>query len=464
MLTVTDLFCGGGGSTVGASLVPGIKVTMAANHWQTAIEVHQENHPDTEHDCADASQVDPRRYPHTDLLWASPSCTKHSIARGEKYGSESEADAGERSRATMWDVQRFAEVHRYRFIWVENVVEVRKWLGFAGWLKSMDDTGYCVHEAYLNAAHANRAGPGAHQWRDRWFALMHPKGTRCPDVDAWIAPRAQCPACGPTTGRQSWKPGRSAGKYRTQYTYRCRICAAPVAPYVRPSRSIIDWEREAPTIGSRTRPLADKTLRRIQVGLRRYRTALIPVEGRDGKRPLPPSGPLRTVTTRNETGLLVPAGGTWNEDAYPANRPVRTVTTRETTALVVPPFIAELRGGHSDTRPVTEPLSTVCASGNHHGLVVPYHSRTRARPTSEPLMTVTTVDRAGIIPAPAPDINDCGFRMLQPYEYARAQAFPDEYDWMEDRISKRLRVRMIGNAVPPCMARDLVACGVESIT
>ena len=33
-LTVTDLFCGAGGSSTGAVQVPGVTVRMAANHWK----------------------------------------------------------------------------------------------------------------------------------------------------------------------------------------------------------------------------------------------------------------------------------------------------------------------------------------------------------------------------------------------------------------------------------------------
>ncbi|MFE7547808.1 DNA cytosine methyltransferase [Streptomyces gardneri] len=101
---------------------------------------------------------------------------------------------------------------------------------------------------------------------------------------------------------------------------------------------------------------------------------------------------------------------------------------------MVPPYIAELRGGGSKHRPVSEPLATVCASGNHHGLVVPEAS---------------------------PAMETCGFRMLQAQEYAAAMAFPGTYRW---RGSKRDRVRMAGNAVPCNMARDLVARGVEAIS
>jgi DNA (cytosine-5)-methyltransferase 1 len=70
-LTVTDLFCGAGGSSSGL-VAAGYKVVIAANHWQTAIESHQINHPETDHSSADISQVNPGYFPKTDNLWASP--------------------------------------------------------------------------------------------------------------------------------------------------------------------------------------------------------------------------------------------------------------------------------------------------------------------------------------------------------------------------------------------------------
>ncbi|MFD8117032.1 DNA cytosine methyltransferase [Streptomyces microflavus] len=460
MLTLTDLFCGGGGSSTGAALVPGIEVRMAANHWKLAVDVHNENHPNADHDCADLSQVDPRRYPRTDLLWASPSCTKHSIAQGRRF-DEGDVDA-ERSRATMWDVQRFAEHHRYRLIFVENVNEVRKWPGFRGWWLSLEDTGYCLHEVFLNAAFASKLGPAAPQWRDRWFCIMHPKGTRCPDVPEWTSPQAWCPDCDATVGTYQWwkDPSKTAGKYRQQYVFRCQPCGQKVEPAVRQAAEIIDWSRPAQRIGDRARPLADKTMARIRLGLERYGSALVPVEGREGKQPSPVNAPMRTCTARNETGLLVPAGGTWNDTAYPTGEPFRCRTTRESEGVLIPPFIAELRGGGSKTRPVSDPLATVCASGNHHGLVVPYYSTGKAYGTEEPLRTVTTVDRAALVDPTSIVAEDCGFRMLQAEEYAAAMAFPGTYLW---RGSKRDRVRMAGNAVPPNMARDLVACGLATL-
>jgi len=36
-ITVTDLFCGAGGSSLGASWT-GVEIALAMNHWQRAVE------------------------------------------------------------------------------------------------------------------------------------------------------------------------------------------------------------------------------------------------------------------------------------------------------------------------------------------------------------------------------------------------------------------------------------------
>jgi len=47
MVTVTDGFCGAGGSSTGARNA-GAEVRMAINHWSLAIETHNTNHPETD--------------------------------------------------------------------------------------------------------------------------------------------------------------------------------------------------------------------------------------------------------------------------------------------------------------------------------------------------------------------------------------------------------------------------------
>ena len=128
VITATDLFCGAGGSSLGAQ-VAGVELVMASNHWPKAIEVHNTNFPDAGHDCADISQVHPPDTRGTDILLASPECTNHSNAKGvSRQGPEPRPvgrgrPVSDKSRATMWDVHRFVEHHQYDAVIVENVVD-----------------------------------------------------------------------------------------------------------------------------------------------------------------------------------------------------------------------------------------------------------------------------------------------------------------------------------------------------
>lgn len=472
-LTLTDMFCGAGGSSTGAIMVPGVSVRVASNHWDLAIETHNTNHPDTDHICADISQIDPRYFPRTDIGWFSPSCTKHSIAQGKRqqdkqpdlFGETLPDEAAERSRATMWDVVRFAEYHAYEAVIVENVVEVTAWPPFHSWLLAMRSIGYDHEVIMLNSMHAQAHGPGAPQSRDRFYCVFWLRGNRRPDLAGITRPAAVCPDCGPVRAVQSWKnPDRPRiGKYRQQYVYRCPNIACRnriVEPAARPASDIIDWTLLGTRIGDRDRPLAAKTMARITAGIEKYwihtPALAVPVEGRDGKQAAPVDGPLRTMTTRSETGLAL---------------------------------IAELRGGGSTARPASDPLATVTASGNHHGLVTTYYRNGGIRSTDEALATVTTVERHGLItpaggtwrdratpttepiPArttresdgiatPGVDLADVRFRMLEPREIAAAMDFPDGYVILGNR---REQVRQSGNAVTPPAARDLVAAVAESL-
>lgn len=517
-LTMTDLFCGAGGSSSGAIQVPGVEVRMAANHWELAVRTHNTNHPGADHDCADISQVDPRRYPVTDLLWASPECTNHSQAKGRKradqqpdlYGEVLPDDAADRSRATMFDVPRFVEVamlrgRPYRGFVVENVVEVRDWIYFDAWRMALTAAGYCLHFVCLNSAYAQGLGQPAPQSRDRAYIVGHLATGRCPDLDRWIRPTAWCPKCERAVrAMQAWKrPDRPAwGRYRKQYVYRCPNVSCRneiVEPGYLPAASVIDWANLGDRIGDRRRPLAPKTLDRIRAGLRKYgRHLTVPVEGRTGVNARPVDQPLRTQTGRNETalviemrnnktanlaswpfstmcaggghhGLLVPAGGTWNDAAALTVEPFRTRTTRETEGIVMPAaFVMRnntARPGDAGylSTPVGEPLRTITTAG-HQSLVhlpwmiVDYNGP--ARPVGEPLPTQTTVEGDGVCSV-EDAVEDCLFRMLTPGEIQGAMAFDPAYEVLGN---KREQVRQLGNAVTPPAARDLIAALAEAIT
>ena len=502
-LTLTDLFCGAGGSSTGAIQNPGVIVRIASNHWDLAVETHNQNHPDTDHLCADLTAIDPRYFPATDILWASPECTNHSVAQGRKrarqpdlFGEILPDAAAERSRATMWDVPRFAEVHRYQAVIVENVVDAWHWVPFRAWLMAMDSLGYDHHIVMLNSMHAQVYGAGAPQSRDRMYIVFWRKGNPRPDIERVVRPTAICAECGQVSAMQAFKKSDSWGRFRAQYVYRCPNVACRnriVEPAFRPAADIIDWTLEGVRIGDRTKPLAPKTMARIQAGIDRYwAPLLVPVEGRDGKSAQPIAVPARTMTTRNETGLVVPCGGTWRENAAPTTAPISTRTTRETDGLA---FIAELRGGGSKHRAVTEPLATVTASGNHHGLVTTYYGNGGTTPTGAPLPTCTTVDRHALLmryntargdqgqmstpvdepirtvtttghqslldaDRPTVDITNVRFRMLEPREIIAAMDFPADYVVLGNR---REQCRQAGNAVTPPAARDLVGLVAESL-
>jgi len=535
-LTMTDLFCGAGGSSTGAVAVPGVTVRLAANHWDLAIETHNANHPDTDHLLADISQTDPRYVPRTDMLWASPECTNHSQAKGRKkifqadlFGDNLPDEAAERSRATMWDVVRFTEVHQYRAVIVENVVDVLKWAPdgaapgvlFDAWLNTMRAMGYDHRLISLNSMHAQTMGLPAPQSRDRLYIAFWRVGERAPDFERMQRPRAWCPSCGEVVeSLQTWKrAGARAGKYRSQYHYRCpkHSCRGQIVePAWLPASSIIDWTVPGQRIGDRDKPLADKTMRRIQMGIDRYWSPVTvemangydaadpkhPAYGRPGSyyRAWPTYDVLRTIPAEVESKALayapvmVPVEGRDGKEPASMLYPTRTMTTRNETGIAYPPFLTELRGGGSTVRLASDALSTVSAGGNHHGLVMPYYGNGQVQPTDRALPTVTTLDRHALItrmntnrgdqsslttPDFEPirtltaagnqalltgqtvDIDDVHFRMLEPAEIKQAMAFPADYLMLGNR---REQVKLSGNAVTPPAARDLIAAVSAAIT
>ncbi|MDX2650271.1 hypothetical protein PV341_43325 [Streptomyces sp. PA03-1a] len=170
------------------------------------------------------------------------------------------------------------------------------------------------------------------------------------------------------------------GRYRQQYVYRCpqvKCRNQIVEPDVLPAAAAIDWTLPGQRIGDRKTLLADKTIARISAGLRKFAEPMVvPAGGTWRNDATPLFDPMPTRTTRENDALavppiLVPCDGRPGKNASPIYDPLRTQTTRAEAGLAWLPFIAEIRGGASDARSVADPLCTVTASGNHHGLVTP---------------------------------------------------------------------------------------------
>jgi len=348
--------------------------------------------------------------------------------------------AFERTRTTAFDVIRACEVHKYKAVLIENVVEfATKWVLFDLWLAMMVRLGYNYQIVCASSAHIGdeAVNPAAPQWRDRLYIIFTQVGIRLPDVAP--RPMAWCQECDQDVhAQQTWRPDHKEtriGKFGDQYDYTCpnHDQDVIVEPYTRPASSIIDWTDLGNRIGDRRKPLAPSTMARIQTGL-----DLFPVDptlvtlnhgGHDGRSFRPDMSPFPVRATKIGEGLVVPPGAF----AHATSRP----------DLAAPPFVITMRN-HGGAAGVDRPLSGINAGGNHHGLVIPYRRGNLPKRTVEPLHTMSTRESAGLL-LPAVDINDCFFRMIQWREQMSAQRFPWTYKVMGS--SNAERTMQAGNAV-----------------
>ncbi len=505
-ITVTDQFCGAGGSSSGAKSA-GARVSMALNHWKLAIETHNTNHPDTDHDCTDIQACNPRRYPSTTILITSPECTNHSLAKGRErrnqgqqklFGSSAPSPEEERSRATMWDVPRFAEYHRYEVIIVENVVDARYWVMWDAWLMAMHSLGYAHKCVYMNSQFALPTP----QSRDRMYVVFWKKGNTAPDLE--FRPVARCENCGQKEAFQSWKNAQKKwGKYKQQYIYRCSGCNSEVVPYFYAAWNAIDWSVESQRIGDRSKPLAPNTLARIKAGLSKYGRQAIQVtsgytSGIDCRIAPALDAPMNTQPGTAKHGILLPfiTKSAYGGGARSIAEEMYTSTTEQTMGLCLPPIIVN-NFGTSKAWSSLAPMGAITAGGINYGLLVGNYSPGWARSTGEttgtvttsdhhalvtgeslnaflqyyyagnqtshvvePIDTVSTTDRASLV-QPAPALEDCYYRMLRPHEIQAAMAFPQEYIVLGN---SRQKVKQLGNAVTPPAMEWLVSRAIQSLT
>lgn len=416
----TDGFCGAGGESIGIKEAGG-QVALAANHWERAIETHSTNFPDTDHLCADLINYDWRTLPPTDFAWFSHECTWHSPAGGRRrrraqldmFDDYVPDAAGERSRMTMAEVIRAAEVHRYLVLIVENVIEVTDWELFGWWVSGLEQLGYDVQLVSVNSAHIwDDENTPAPQWRDRFYAVCTLKGLRRPDVTP--RPLALCEQCADDVfAVQVFKRGRTFGKYRQQYVYVCPAGHGQIEPYVAPALMAIDWTDIGIRIGDRTRPLAAATERRIRAGAHLFwEPVTLKVGGNTYERPgsgyhrvWPVTDPMVTRTKTPEDALACPPlvlntnhGGDDGRPFPVTDRPLAPRTTKIGDGVVTPYIVY----GYSDgverrVKPVSEPLGTIVANGRgHYGLTLPeafltmLRANGRPRGVDEPMPTLST--------------------------------------------------------------------------
>jgi len=489
MIKAADLFCGAGGTSIGAKQTGEVDVAFALNHWDRAIETHESNFPGTKHSQSALKWTHPSECPKINLLFASPECTHHSRARGGRPTSNQQ-------RSGAWEIMPWIEYHRPSMVVIENVVEFEHWgpVGddgtplksmrgqfFQSWKSAIESAGYRVEYRHLNAADY-----GATTSRNRLFVIAR-KGRR----------RFEWPEQTHAKSAGGELPGFELEKWRGAI-------------------EIIDWSVPLTSLFGRKRPLADKTLARIEKGLLRHVEPFV-TELRNNMICKKVDCPVGTITAGGgHHGLTVPFISTVNHGDSGGSRtrsagrvlptittsrgeaiaapmivqfdnqssqsvprsidgPIRTITTKNGQALAVPLIMAPQSGG--STKQASDPVPTITTMAGSQ-LFVPflssYYGSQADSSGSRPVPTITTVDRHALTVAginghthagPQTDaerslaavmarlgVADIGFRMLANHELSAAQGFPLDYKFCG---TKKEVTKQIGNSVSPPVARAI---------
>lgn len=438
------LFAGLGGACAGLEEA-GCPVAVANNHDDVALAAHQALHPHTRHVRGDIFDVDPieatggRR---VRVLWASPDCRDHSVAKGG-------APRSPRVRSLAWQVLRWAGKCRPEVIMLENVREIRGWgplvakrCRVTGRVFKLDGSvaakGEHVPRFQQQLVRDNRRlGRSFRAWKKHLQRLGYDYADRdlcCADYGV------------PTSRRRFFAVARRDGlpiswPART-HAPRDQAAALGLLPW-RAAAEVIDWSIPLRSIFDRPRPLAPATERRIAVGMRRFvlenpRPFIIPVchtggppRSHDGASPLPtmttakggefavvastlvqtgygeaPGQAPRVLDIEAPLGTLV-AGGSKHALAAAwmaqhnlgavgvrADAPLSTLTTAGTQQQVVSAFLAGCGGRAGQVLPTgpEQPGGTITAK-NDRCVVGAYLAHLRgastARDAAAPMPTLT---------------------------------------------------------------------------
>lgn len=354
-LNTVDLFCGAGGASTGMEeALARLQLThrgLAINHWSVAVDTMRANHP-----CIDTKQMSiEEAVPadlvpggEVDLLWASPSCTHHSRAKGGKPRSNQLRAQPE--LVLTWLDQLFV-----RRMIIENVPEFVDWgpltkdgrpierlkgSCFQKWVEAIEARCYKVEWRILNCAdygdattrrrfflQAVRKGCG----RIRWPEPTHAEN---PETDLW---------------------GHTPEKWRGV-------------------RECLDLTDLGTSIFNRKHPLSKNTLRRVAVGMKKYNGMgfLMDMLGIDG----PDESRLRSL-----------------------DEPMPTQHSGGNRCAVVKPFVVRMNR-HCDAESIDDPLSTATTKEHHalcQPLIVDHLKSDEAKPADLPLGSQPTHDRFSVV-------------------------------------------------------------------
>lgn len=445
--TLLDLFCGGGGSGGGlleANDMLGRRVKGTfVNHWDKAIQIHEANHGEHRHLKEDVFLLDPEAvFPvgtSCSLLWASPSCTHFSVARGATCVNEQ--DRSHAFTVTDWvrhlkpeaviceNVKEFLGFgptmqkrrpkapRKGELIWAQSGKPVqtpprgwnrrrgesetdwgirmlaagyqryevpdpdRKGEYFAEWIKEMDELGYEADWKILRSADY-----GDPTIRQRLFVYFVRKDSGKKIV--WPEPYAENPkAKEPADRPMNWIT----------------------------TRQIIDWTLKGESVFTRKRKLADNTFRRLAIGLVKFGLKDFLVSSAHGsntasdcqRRAHSLDEPAQTLTQKGERGLVQPATAEFmtpnfgerpgqTPRTHDVDEPLPTVTSHGAGGIVESEeYILPKDQGHDKrhVKPVDHPMSAITTNHRGEGLVEPsiiqLKGQSTAQSVDEPLSALT---------------------------------------------------------------------------
>ncbi len=374
-----DLFAGGGGASEGIEQATGKPIAIAINHDPDAIGMHQANHPATTHYLSDVWEVDPLvvcRGRRIGLLHASPDCTHHSQALGGQPRTQE-------IRSLAWVIHRWAGKVKPRIISAENVELMQAWGALIA--KRDPATGRVITLDRIRNPNTKRlefrvADPGEQVPRHRQFLVPDKRkigrswqrfvqGLRnLGYVVQWrIINNADLGAH--STRERLYLIARCDGEpiVWPEFTHAKKPNGSRAA--WRPAHECIDWSISGRSIFGRKRPLADATLRRVAVGMKRF------------------------VVDSPEPFIV---NNMANNVPRPVGDPLAPVLTGGHKMLVAPSLMPLTHQGGDRNHTVADPLPTVTAA--HRGeialtaasLVPVTHSRDVAYDVAAPLRTITT--------------------------------------------------------------------------
>lgn len=399
-----DLFAGGGGASTGLETGLNRLIRLAINHNPKALSMHQANHPHAFHITEDIWKVDP----HLALagrpigwLHASPDCTHHSqAAAGQPRKQE--------IRSLAWIIPYWAAIGQAVVISMENVKQMMCW----GPLIAKRDkaTGRVIKLVEVMA-----------KGKTKVVRVVAEPGERVPRHQQYLVPDRKRQG---QTWRQFIEILRGFGY---QVDYKClnaadygaatkrerlyMICRRdghaiiwPVpshgkdpspASILQPHKMTadhIDWNRPCPSIFMTKeeakaqglnvkRPLADATLERLATGLVREvlnnpQPFIVEIANWSRAGIHPVDQPLRTITAWPKGGsfalaapVMVQANGGFNTvPCRPVTDPCSTITASGSQQQLVEAFMVHLRR-NMDASPLSGPMPVITARSQHHALV-----------------------------------------------------------------------------------------------